>query len=100
MAANLVNDKVAQHGMGSKCIDEKFGLCIAFAREPLQQRPQQPPVVGTQNPDEFAEIVEFVCLGADHHKLTRIVAKSFLSTKRVRNFMHQLGWLACVHNPK
>ena len=74
-----MNDKVAQQGMGSKCIDEKFGLCIAFAREPLQQRPQQPPVIGAQNLYEFVEIVEFVCLGADHHKLTKIVAKSFLS---------------------
>jgi hypothetical protein len=82
-----VNDKVAQHGMGSKDIDEEFGLCIAFARRPLQQRPQQPAVVGAQNPDEFVEIVEFVALGADHHKLTRISGEPFLSTKRIRNFI-------------
>jgi hypothetical protein len=28
-----------------------------------------------------------VGLGADHHKLTRMGAKSFLSTERVRNFI-------------
>jgi hypothetical protein len=82
-----VNDKVAQHGMGSKDIDEEFGLCIAFARKPLQERPQQPAIVGAQNPDEFVEIVEFVGLGADHRKLTRIAGESFLSTKGIRNFI-------------
>jgi hypothetical protein len=76
-----VNDKIAQHGMGSKEIDEEFSLCIAFVRKPPQQRPQQPSIVGTQNVDKFVELVEFVCFGTDHHKLTKIAAKSFLWTK-------------------
>jgi hypothetical protein len=61
--------------------DEEFSLCIAFVRKPPQQRPQQPSIVGTQNADKFVELVEFVCFGTDHHKLTKIAAKSFLWTK-------------------
>jgi hypothetical protein len=76
-----VNEKIAQHGMGSKEIDEEFSLCIAFARKPPQQRPQQPSIVGTQYADKFVELVEFVCFGTDHHNLTKIAAKSFLSAK-------------------